>query len=127
MSKRQQLRASAALGALSLAFVIAGSHSGPADAQAAPAPAPAATAPGVVVARPPTAPAAPAPALSAPVTLATAPAPPPGAGPAGAVPLVIVIDRNFILQRSAAGQEMLVQAQNLSSKPRPSSRLRKRR
>jgi Skp family chaperone for outer membrane proteins len=30
------------------------------------------------------------------------------------VPRVIVIDRNFILQRSAAGQEMLAQAQNLS-------------
>ena len=30
------------------------------------------------------------------------------------MPRVVVIDRNFILQRSAAGQEMLAQAQNLS-------------
>jgi Skp family chaperone for outer membrane proteins len=53
-----------------------------------------------VVATPP---AAPAPAAAA----ATAAA-------AAAAPRIIVIDRQFILQRSAAGQEMLAQAQNLS-------------
>ena len=116
MSKRHHFRAAAALGAITLAFLIVGSHSGPADAQAAPAPA--ATAPGVVVARPPAAaaPASPAPALTAPAPLAAAPAP--GAGltvpGGGAIPRLIVIDRNFILQRSSAGQEMLAQAQALS-------------
>jgi outer membrane protein len=128
MSKRHQLTIAASFGALSLAVLIAQSQSGPAHAQAAPA-APA-TAPGVVVARPPatTAPAAaasgavvarpPAAAPAAPAAAGPA-APPPGTGltvPAGggAIPRVIVIDRNFILQRSSAGQEMLQQAQNLS-------------
>jgi Skp family chaperone for outer membrane proteins len=111
MSKRHQFRVAATVGAVTLAFLVAGSQSGPADAQAAPAPA--ATAPGVVVARPPAA----APTAAAPAALAAAP--PAGTGltvpnGGGAIPRVIVIDRNFILQRSSAGQEMLAQAQNLS-------------
>ncbi|HXJ03387.1 MAG TPA: OmpH family outer membrane protein [Micropepsaceae bacterium] len=108
MSKTTHFRAAAAFAAFTLALVIAESHSGPADAQAAPAPA--ATAPGVVVAKPQT-----APAVVAPAPLAAAPAPAAGAaGPGAAAPRIIVIDRNFILQRSSAGQEMITQAQNLS-------------
>jgi len=105
MRKTSQFCAAAAFAALTLAFLIVGSESGPADAQAAPAPTP--TSPGVVVARPAAAPAAPA-------ALATAPAAAPAAGQAGTVPRIVVIDRNFILQRSSAGQEMITQAQNLS-------------
>jgi Skp family chaperone for outer membrane proteins len=33
---------------------------------------------------------------------------------AGTVPRIVVIDRNFILQRSSAGQDMISQSQNLS-------------
>jgi len=60
------------------------------QAQAAPAP-------NAVIANPTAAPVAPPAAANAPVT-----------------PRIIVIDRNFILQRSSAGQDMLAQAQNLS-------------
>jgi Skp family chaperone for outer membrane proteins len=108
MSKKIQFRAAAAFAALTLAFLIAESDGGPAGAQAAPA----ATAPNVVVAKPAAA-AAPAPAAPAPGAAALAPAAAPGGQP-GTVPRIVVIDRNFILQRSSAGQDMLAQAQNLS-------------
>ena len=42
------------------------------------------------------------------------PAPEAGAAAGSAVPRVIVIDRTFIMQRSAAGKDMLAQTQNLS-------------
>jgi outer membrane protein len=45
---------------------------------------------------------------------AAAPAPAPVAQNGPPQPRIIVIDRNFILQRSTAGQEMLSQTQNLS-------------
>jgi Skp family chaperone for outer membrane proteins len=121
MSKRHHLRAAAALAAISLALFIGGSGS-PADAQAAPAPA---TTPGIIISNPPAGPAGAAGAVVAtpPARPATAAAPAPapvvpGApGPAGVgaqPPRIIVIDRQFILQRSSAGQDMLAQAQNLS-------------
>jgi Skp family chaperone for outer membrane proteins len=91
------LRATAALAAFSFALFLDGSDYGPANAQAAPAPA----APSVVVAPPP---GAPAPAAAAAAA----------AGPSSAAPRIIVIDRQFILARSSAGQEMMAQAQNLS-------------
>ena len=123
MSKTHHLRAAAALAAFTLTFLIAGPDNGPADAQAAPAPAtattpgiivanppagPSATTPGIVVARPPAAPVAAAPVAPAPTAAAAL------AGAAGATPRIIVIDRNFILQRSSAGQDMINQSQNLS-------------
>jgi outer membrane protein len=88
MSKTRYFRA-----ALTLALSFGGSI-WMSDAQAA------AAAPPVVVVAPPTGnpvAGAPAPTANAPVT-----------------PRIIVIDRNFILQRSSAGQDMLAQAQNLS-------------
>lgn len=53
---------------------------------------------------------------SAVVANPTAAAPAPGTVPANGLPQprIVVIDRNFILQRSSAGQDMLNQAQNLS-------------
>jgi Skp family chaperone for outer membrane proteins len=107
MSKKIQFRAAAAFAALTLAFLIAESDGGPAGAQAAPA----ATAPNVVVAKPAAAAAAPAAPASGAAALAPAAAP---GGQPGTVPRIVVIDRNFILQRSSAGQDMLAQAQNLS-------------
>jgi Skp family chaperone for outer membrane proteins len=53
--------------------------------------------------------AAPAPAVAGVPAPAVA-----GAAPAGTAPRIIVIDRNFILQRSSAGQDMLNQVQTLS-------------
>jgi len=119
MSKTHHFRAAAAIAALTLAFFAGGSDRGTSDAQAATAPLTAA--PGAVVARPGTA----APAAAAPRVAAPAPAPAPAAalapapaqaaaGAAAAAPRIIVIDRQLILQRSAAGKEMLSQAQNLS-------------
>jgi Skp family chaperone for outer membrane proteins len=99
MNQIPYLRATAALAALSFAFFLDGSDYGPANAQAAPAPA----APSVVVAPPPGAPAP-----------AAAPAAAAAAAPGGTTPRIIVIDRQFILARSSAGQEMMAQAQNLS-------------
>ena len=96
MSQTSYLRATAALAALGFGLFIDGSNT---NAQAAPAPAPAA--PTAVVAPPS---GAPAPAVAA--------AAPPG--PGAAAPRIIVIDRQFILARSLAGQEMMTQAQNLS-------------
>src|SRR5712671_6407148 len=96
MSQTFYLRATAALAALGFGLFIDGSNT---NAQAAPAPAPAA--PTAVVAPPS---GAPAPAVAA--------AAPPG--PGAAAPRIIVIDRQFILARSLAGQEMMTQAQNLS-------------
>jgi len=96
MSQTSYLRATAALAALGFGLFIDGSNT---NAQAAPAPAPAA--PTAVVAPPS---GAPAPAVAA--------AAPPG--PGAAAPRIIVIDRQFILARSSAGQEMMTQAQNLS-------------
>src|SRR4051812_44765236 len=113
MSKTQMSRAVAALVAIALAFLLDGSDIGSADAQAAAAPARPATAPGIVVANPP---AGPAP-VAAPPPAALAPAAPAAAAAAGAgaaTPRVIVIDRNFILQRSSAGQDMMSQVQNLT-------------
>src|SRR5487761_714512 len=85
MSKTRH-RAIAAVAAI--AFSVAGSDIPLGPAQAAPAPS-------AVIANPTASPATPA--VSAPVT-----------------PRIMVIDRNFILQRSTAGQDMLSQAQNLS-------------
>jgi outer membrane protein len=71
----------------------------------------------------PLAPTAPAPAVGAPApAVSTAPAPSPAAAQAAAaaaangppVPRVIVIDRTFIMQRSAAGKDMVTQTQTLS-------------
>jgi len=55
-------------------------------------------------------------ALAAPrPPVSTAPgAPDPAAATGSAVPRVIVIDRTFIMQRSAPGKDMLAQTQNLS-------------
>ena len=58
------------------------------------------------------------PAATAPA-VSTAPAPSPAAAAAAAaagppVPRVVVIDRNFIMQRSAAGKDMVAQTQSLS-------------
>jgi outer membrane protein len=103
MSHTPYLCAAAAIAALIFALFLGSSDLGPAGAQAAPAPA--LPAPNVVVATPPATP-APAPA--------PAPAAPAAAAAAAAAPRIIVIDRQFILQRSSAGQEMLAQAQNLS-------------
>jgi outer membrane protein len=116
MSNTHHPRAAATLAAVTLALLLAGSEGGPADAQAAPAPAAAGTAPGVVVARPGTAPVAtsPAPPPAAVAPAAPAPAGAVAAGQAGTVPRIVVIDRNFILQRSSAGQEMITQSQALS-------------
>jgi len=96
MSKTQHLRAGGALAALTFALFFFHSDIWPGQAQAA------ATAPVAVVAPPNGSPAGPA------------VAPAPAGAPAPVTPRIIVIDRNFILQRSAAGQEMLAQAQNLS-------------
>jgi outer membrane protein len=114
MSKTHHPRAAATLAAFTLAILVAGSYEGPADAQAAPAPAAAATAPGVVVAKPGTAPVSTAPAPAAPAASAAAPAGASVAGQTGTVPRIVVIDRNFILQRSSAGQDMITQSQTLS-------------
>jgi len=111
MSKTHHLRAATALAALTLTFVLDGAAAAP-----APAPAAAAGAPNIVVARPP-APgaAAPAAAVAAPPPALAGAAPSvAGVAPGGAQPRIIVIDRNFILQRSSAGQDMLNQVQTLS-------------
>jgi len=102
MSQTPHLRAIAALAAFIFALSLDSSDIGPMHAQAAPAPvpAPAPAAPAAVVAPPPAAPAPAAAAVAAPA--------------ASAAPRIIVIDRQFILQRSQAGQEMMAQAQNLS-------------
>ena len=116
MSKIHHLRAATVFTALTLALVLNVSEPGAQSALAAPAPA-AATAPNIVVARPPAAGqavVAPPPAAAPAPALAQA-APPPVAGAAGAAqPRIIVIDRNFILQRSSAGQDMLGQVQTLT-------------
>src|SRR4051812_22896941 len=111
MSNTNHLRAATAFAALTLALVLNASEPGAQSALAAPAPA-AATAPNIVVARPPAAGQAVVapPAVPAPAAALTQAAPPPAAiaGAAGAAqPRIIVIDRNFILQRSSAGQDML--------------------
>ena len=105
MSKTNKLRAAAALTAFSLMLVVNGSERGTQSAFAAPAPA----ASNIVVARPPAA----GTVAVAPAAPAAAVAPGVAAGPGG-VPRIIVIDRNFILQRSSAGQDMLAQVQTLS-------------
>jgi Skp family chaperone for outer membrane proteins len=112
MSKIHHLRAATALAALTLALVLNGSDRGTQSAMAAPAPA---AAPNIVIANPPTTgaivaapPAALAPAAQAPAAAAAA------AAAGAAQPRIIVIDRNFILQRSSAGQDMLNQVQTLS-------------
>jgi len=112
MSKTHHLRAAAALAALTLALVLSGSDRGIDSASAAPAPAPAA-APNIVIANPPTTGAV----VAAPPAAALAPAAPAavaGAAAGAAAPRIIVIDRNYILQRSSAGQDMLNQVQTLS-------------
>lgn len=88
MSTTRQSRAAAIA---AIALLLTGSDIWPPQAQAAPAS-------NAVIANPTATPVAPA------ATAANAPA----------TPRIIVIDRNFILQRSSAGQEMLSQAQNLS-------------
>src|SRR5215470_14364196 len=102
-------RISARIGlALSLAVLAGSASSAPAPA---PAPAPAA---GPIVVAPPSTLTAPArPVVTAPAP-AAAPTPAPAA-PGAAPPLrIITIDRNAIVQRSAAGKEMLTQMQNFS-------------
>jgi Skp family chaperone for outer membrane proteins len=99
-------RASARIGLALLVSVAAGT------ASSAPAPAPAPAAGPIVVAPPSTLTAPPrpvAPVAPAPAPAAVAPA------PAAGLPLkIVVIDRNFILQRSSAGKEIVAQMQNLS-------------
>ena len=86
-----KIRHFAAAAVATIALFLVGSDIGPPQAHAAPAPT-------AVIANPTASAAAPAPATAnGPVT-----------------PRIIVIDRNFILQRSTAGQDMLTQAQNLS-------------
>jgi Skp family chaperone for outer membrane proteins len=117
MSRTHHLRAATALAALTLALVLNGSGRGIESASAAPAPAAAPNAvPNIVIANPPTTGAAVAPGASALAPAAPAPAAAAvaGAAAASATPRIIVIDRNYILQRSSAGQDMLAQVQNLS-------------
>src|SRR4029079_2533205 len=110
--------ATSTLAVLSLTLLLGGPLG---HAVAAPAPAPAAQTPATQTPFGRLAPLAPtgaAPAANAPAG-STAPAPPPaaaaGAAAAGPpVPRVIVIDRNFIMQRSSAGKDMVAQTQNLS-------------
>jgi outer membrane protein len=101
--------AAAALAALTLALFVDSSAIWPADAAPAPA------APTAIIANPPAAPAAPTAIISNPQG---APAAPSAAAPASAnsplQPRIIVIDRNYILQTSSAGKDMLAQAQNFS-------------
>jgi len=101
MSKTHHLRAATALAALTLALVLSGSDRGTDGALAAPARA----APNIVIANPP---AATAPAPAAPAAAVA------GAAAGATQPRIIVIDRNYILQRSSAGQDMLNQVQTLS-------------
>ena len=108
MSKIHQLRAATALAALTLALVLNGSEGGTQSALAAPAPA---TAPNIVIANPPTTGAI---VAAPPAALAPAAAPASAAAAGAAAPRIVVIDRNFILQRSSAGQDMLNQVQTLS-------------
>ena len=114
MSKTPYVCATAALAALIFALFLDSSDSGRANAQ--PAIAPLTAAPNAVVAAPPAAPRAAAAAPAGPAAVALPPpaAPAAAAAAAAAAPRIIVIDRQFILQRSVAGQEMLAQAQNLS-------------
>ena len=111
MSKTHQLRAATALAALTLALVLNGSMRGTDSASAAPAPA----APNIVIANPPASTGA---AIAAPSAALAPAAPAPAAAAAAAAasaqPRIIVIDRNYILQRSSAGQDMLNQVQALS-------------
>jgi outer membrane protein len=121
MSRKLFRAATSTLAALSLTVLLASPFG---IALAAPTPVPAAQAPGTQTpfgrlaplaptGAATTAPGAPGPAVS------TAPAPS-GAAAAGAaaagppVPRVIVIDRNFIMQRSSAGKDMVAQTQTLS-------------
>jgi Skp family chaperone for outer membrane proteins len=99
--------------------LLAGGTIGYALAATAPAPAPAAGAASPFGRLAPVAPVGPtagatqaaaAPAAQRPA-VSTAPA---AAENGAAVPRVIVIDRNFIMQRSAAGKDMLAQTQSLS-------------
>ena len=111
MSKTLHLRATTALAALTLALVLNGSMRGTDSASAAPAPA----APNIVIANPPASTGA---AVAAPGAALAPAAPAPAAAAAAAAasgqPRIIVIDRNYILQRSSAGQDMLNQVQTLS-------------
>lgn len=68
----------------------------------------AAAAPGGVAA------AAPAPRAAVPAGPGAAAAAPAAAGGEAPVPRVVVIDRNFIMQRSAPGRDMMTQTQNLT-------------
>jgi Skp family chaperone for outer membrane proteins len=107
----QLSRAAAAFAVIMFALLVQASDIGSADAQAATAPARPATAPGIVVANPPAGPAT----VATPPPAAPAPAPAAAAAASGAAtPRIIVIDRNFILQRSSAGQDMMSQVQNLT-------------
>jgi len=120
MSTKQFRAAMLAMAALSLTLMWGGvvGHAAPAPAPAAPAvQQPATQTPfGRLAPLAPTAQTAAAPAVGAPApAVSTAPAPSPAAAANGpAVPRVIVIDRTFIMQRSAAGKDMVTQTQNLS-------------
>ena len=97
-------RASLRIGLTLFVGLLAGS------AFSAPAPAPVAPAAGPIVVAPPS-------TLTAPARPVAAPAPAPAAAPAPATapPLrIVVLDRSLIMQRSAAGKEMVAQLQNLS-------------
>jgi outer membrane protein len=117
MSTKHFRSVSSILAAVSLAVLIGGPLG---YSLAAPAPAPQAATPTPFGRLAPLAPTAGAPAATAPA-VSTSPAPPPAAAQAAAaaaagppVPRVIVIDRNFIMQRSLAGKDMVAQTQNLS-------------
>jgi outer membrane protein len=112
MSMKLFGRAPSMVAGFSLLLLIGGvvSHS-----VAAPAPAADAASPfGRLAPLAPVAPTAAAPAAGARPPVSTAPAPAAADGGGAAVPRVIVIDRNFIMQRSAAGKDMLNQTQSLS-------------
>ena len=114
MSNTTYFRTAAALAALAL--FLDGSAIWRADA------APAPSAPTAVIANPPTASAPTAIIANPQAPIAPAAAQAPAALPAGAAasanapvqPRIIVIDRNFILQTSSAGKDMLAQTQTLS-------------
>src|SRR5882672_1079016 len=119
MSKKHLWGASSILAALCVVLLVGGLSD---HGSAAPAPAAPAGTPSPFGRLAPVAPVGPTAGSPAAPPVSTAPAPSPAAAAAAAqaaaggppVPRVIVIDRNFIMQRSLAGKDMVAQTQNLS-------------
>ena len=117
MSKKHLWGVSSVLSALCVVLLVGGLSD---HGSAAPAPAAPAGTPSPFGRLAPVAPVAPTAGAPAAPAVSTAPAPSPAAAAAQAaaggppVPRVIVIDRNFIMQRSLAGKDMVAQTQNLS-------------